>query len=266
MILIALALFAVNAAALLALPRRWAPVPLLICACYTTRVGAIDFGPFTFTILRLLVLVGLIRVIVRRERFEGGLNGLDWLIVLWGVWDVASVAFHAHPSSQVVLRLRQLFDAWGMYFLFRSFCRSWDDVSRLASAFAILLVPLAVLMLSEKMTGYNPFAILGASEFAEHARGNGGLPRQGPLPASDSGRDCWSGGLSTLHRHLAHPSAHGGAWGGVVHGDRVRIRIERTHPRDAGRDSWGSASGRSGAACTWRAGRQFSPTSVWKSS
>ena len=45
----------VNAVALLALPRRWAPVPLLVGACYMTLGQGIDIGPFRFTVIRLLV-------------------------------------------------------------------------------------------------------------------------------------------------------------------------------------------------------------------
>jgi hypothetical protein len=181
MIVIALAFFALNALALLVLPRRWAPVPLIITACYTTRIAALDLGPFTFTVLRLLVMVGLFRMVTRGERFEGGLTALDRLVIFWGLWDVASVAFHANPASQLVLRLRQLLDAWGMYFLFRTYCRSWDDVGRLASVLALAIAPIAMLMLLERVTGFNPFSVLGASEFATIREGTGEFRARGPF-------------------------------------------------------------------------------------
>ena len=53
---------------LLTLPRRWALVPLLIGTAYMTTGQAIQIGPASFTVIRLLVVVGFIRVKSRRER------------------------------------------------------------------------------------------------------------------------------------------------------------------------------------------------------
>ena len=70
--------------ALLALPRRWAPLPLLAGACYMTLGQGIQVGPFHFPIIRIVLLVGVIRVLCRGEGLAGGLNGLDWLVLAWG--------------------------------------------------------------------------------------------------------------------------------------------------------------------------------------
>src|SRR5690349_13081632 len=86
----------VNAAALLWLPRRWAPLPLLVGACYMTLGQGITIGVLNFPVIRLIMLVGFVRVIVRRERLVGGLNGLDRIMIAWGVWAVMSSAF-VHP-------------------------------------------------------------------------------------------------------------------------------------------------------------------------
>ncbi|MDP3014552.1 MAG: hypothetical protein Q8M92_09935, partial [Candidatus Subteraquimicrobiales bacterium] len=80
----------INAAALLFLQRRWAPLPLLIGACYMTLGQGIEVGPFSFTIIRILVAAGVVRLIIRGERLEGGMNGLDWLMVVWALWALMS--------------------------------------------------------------------------------------------------------------------------------------------------------------------------------
>jgi hypothetical protein len=46
---LALLFLLINAALLLLLPRRWAPLPLLMGACYMTLGQGIEIGPFTFT-------------------------------------------------------------------------------------------------------------------------------------------------------------------------------------------------------------------------
>src|SRR5689334_14689697 len=84
----------ITAAAMLVLPRRWAALPLLMGACYVTPAQNILLGPFHFTVLRLLLLIGVIRALVREERLPGGLNALDWLIVAWGAVTFCTSVFH----------------------------------------------------------------------------------------------------------------------------------------------------------------------------
>jgi len=49
----ALTMVLLNAVALLILPRRWAPLPLLIGTCYMTLGQGIELGPFSFTVVRI---------------------------------------------------------------------------------------------------------------------------------------------------------------------------------------------------------------------
>jgi hypothetical protein len=158
---IALAFVLVNAVALLALPRRWAPVPLLAGACYMTLGQGIEIGPFHFTVIRMLAAVGLVRVVIRGERFAGRMNGLDWLMIIWAVWAMISSYFHRDPKEALIFRLGLAYNACGIYFLLRVFCQSLDDVVMLCRVTAILLVPVAVEMFYEKIAFHNLFSVLG---------------------------------------------------------------------------------------------------------
>jgi hypothetical protein len=120
-----------------------------------------EIGPFSFSILRILIAAGLARVIIRRERISGGLNVLDWLMMVWAGWVLASSIFHHDPSAALVFRLGFVYNAFGIYFLLRVFCQSLDDVVGLCRVTAILLIPLAVEMLYEQLTGNNLFSGLG---------------------------------------------------------------------------------------------------------
>lgn len=173
----------VDVLALLLLPRRWAALPLLAGACFVTRAPAIDIGGATFTVLLLLVLAGMARVAIRREWIAGGANQLDAVMMAWGVWTVASGAFHSHPAVPLVLRVRTLYEAWGLYLLFRVFCRSRDDLRFLAGMLALILVPVAAEMVAERLTGTNFFGRFGGVPALSAVR-NGVVRSQGPFAHS----------------------------------------------------------------------------------
>ena len=80
------ALVAVVAVLVALLPRRWAPIALIVGACYVPFTQAVDVGPFTFSSVRILIAVGVIRAIVRGDSdLAGRANGLDIAMLLWAV-------------------------------------------------------------------------------------------------------------------------------------------------------------------------------------
>lgn len=157
----AIIFLSINIAALLFFPRRWAPLPLLVGACYMTLGQGVEIGPFRFTIIRILVLAGLVRVAIRWERISGGMNGMDWLMLLWSIWALVSSVFHYNFSDALINRLGLVYNACGIYFLLRVFCQTLDDVNLLCRITAILLVPVAFAMIYEKLTVHNLFSIFG---------------------------------------------------------------------------------------------------------
>src|SRR4051812_36724438 len=106
-----------SALAIVAVPRRWAALPLLICACYMPVGQSVEVGPFTVTVLRAIVADGAARLLSRREWPVGGLNRLDAAVLAWGVWLFVSSGFHADVASTTVSHLGTLYNTWGVYFL-----------------------------------------------------------------------------------------------------------------------------------------------------
>ena len=203
-----IAFLLINAAMLLFLPRRWAPLPLLVVTCLMTLGQGIELGPLHFTVLRMLLFVGFARVIIRGERLVGWMNSLDWLMVVWASWALISSFFYTDTSGVFVNRLGVVYDACGTYFLLRVFCQSLDDVVRLCRITAILLVPLAVAMLYEKVMAYNLFSVFGDVSEISAMRGDK-IRAQGsfahPILAGTVGATCLPLmiGLWQLHRHTA---------------------------------------------------------------
>ena len=167
----------------------------------------IDLGPMSFTFIRLLIAVGVVRVIVRGERLAGGVNQLDWFMVLWAVWLCVSGEFHGDSGDTAVTRLGLVYDACGFYFLLRIFCSSVDDLVTVCKITSIVLVPVAAEMFYEQLTASNLFSIFGAIPPVQiregHIRANG--PFLHPILAGTVGAVCLplAIGIWRYHRKTA---------------------------------------------------------------
>lgn len=204
---LALVFMVVSVVALLVLPRQKAPLPFLAGACYMTLDQGFEVGPFTFPILRTLILFGVVRVILRRERLAGPLNRLDWMMVAWAVWAAASSAFHNQPVSALVYRLGLVYNACGIYFLLRVFCSSLDDVVLLGKTTALVLSVVALAMLNERLTYHNVFSIFGVPDvpFIREGQVRALGPFAHPILAGTVGGVCLPLmiGLWKFHRNTA---------------------------------------------------------------
>lgn len=121
----------------------------------------VEIGPFHFTVIRILVAVGVVRIIVRREWLAGGMNPLDWLMVVWAVWAIISSAFHNSEDIGLVFRLGLVYNAGGIYFMLRVFCSSIADLVRLCRIIAIVLAAVAIEMIYEQVAFHNLFSVFG---------------------------------------------------------------------------------------------------------
>ena len=70
---------------LLTVQRRYAIVPILIMACFVSPAQRLVILSFDFNVLRLMVLVGLVRVFMRNETSAFRLRGIDLFVLAWAV-------------------------------------------------------------------------------------------------------------------------------------------------------------------------------------
>lgn len=169
-----------SALALLSVPRKWAALPLLVGACYMTLGQGVELGPFRFTVIRILIFLGVLRTIFRREFPAGGLTRMDWLMLCWGAWALLSSAFHEKPGEILVNRLGLAYTVCGIFFLIRCFCQSEEDIVRIIRWTALILVPVASEMIFEQLTHRNLFSVFGGVEESPSIR-DGRLRSQGPF-------------------------------------------------------------------------------------
>ncbi|MHC5023885.1 MAG: hypothetical protein ACYTGG_08225 [Planctomycetota bacterium] len=167
-------------AAMVLLPRRYATVPMILMACVVGPAQRIVFVTLDFNLIRILILFGWMRLLLRHELRPVPRRALDTVVVLWVLAATSVFVLYHGTWPMLVNRLGFMFDALGLYFLFRLLLRDWDDVLALARGVAAVSIPVAVAFLIEKSTGRNMFHVFGGvPEFAE-VRG-GTFRCQGPF-------------------------------------------------------------------------------------
>lgn len=184
----------INAGALLRLPRRFAALPLLVGTCYMTLAQGVEIGPFSFSVLRLLLSVGFLRVIIRSERIFGGLNSIDSMMLYWAGWALFSSIFHSDIQNALIFRLGLVYNTIGTYFLLRCFCQSKEDLWTLMRIIPIILMPIAFEMVYEHIRLHNLFSYLGGVPQVPTIReGNvrAGGPFSHPILAGTVGAVCF---------------------------------------------------------------------------
>ena len=139
----------------------------------------IEVGEIRLPVYRMMLLVGVIRVVSRREYLIGGINRIDTLVIAWGCWGIFASLFH-DPSYGIIYACGNVFNVILIYFLIRIWCTDLDEVRDVIRVVAVLLVPIALEMLMEKATGKNLFSVFGGVPENVGMR-EGKLRAQGPF-------------------------------------------------------------------------------------
>jgi hypothetical protein len=162
------------------LPRRYALVPVIVLTCYMTMGQRIIVATLDFTMLRILLLFGWARLILRREASGLHLNPVDKMILWWTLVSIISHTLLYQNTEEFINRLGFAYNVLLTYFLFRFLVLDLEDVKRVIKLTAVMVMPLAVSMLLEYRTQRNVFAVFGAVPFITQIR-DGILRCQGPF-------------------------------------------------------------------------------------
>jgi len=145
----------------LAVPRKYFLLPYVIAACFVPTDQRIIIADLDFTVLRMLIVVGVVRTIVRGEQRTIRWNKFDRMILAWALCGAVIYVMQWHTMSVAIYKCGILFDIFGLFWLFRMSITSWDDIALLGRVFAVCSLVLAVFVAIEWATGVNPFAALG---------------------------------------------------------------------------------------------------------
>ncbi len=154
------------------LPRKYATIPLLMTALYLTQGQVAVIATLHFTMLRIIILTGFLRIAMRREYDHVRLNDLDILLILYVISSVIIKTMLWQTSAVFINRLGLAYDAIGSYFLFRCLIKDYDDFRNLTQQMTFIIIPLGITILIEFFTGRNLFSIFGGvPEFSELREG-----------------------------------------------------------------------------------------------
>ncbi len=167
----------------IALPRKFVLIPFLVCALYMTLGQRVIIMGLNFTIFRILIALGCIRIIIRRDISPININALDKAIIWWsiivlvtgGLLDIdrANLDNLQHRSGQV-------YTALGLYFVFKLYISDLEDVRRIIRIVCLLIIPLGFIFLIERASRLNMFFVFGGVPQLTMIR-EGRLRCQGPF-------------------------------------------------------------------------------------
>ena len=160
---------------ILTLPRKKAIIPFLL-AFFTIPVGQVVLlGSLHFTVLRILVIAGLVRRATvggssSAGKFPGGFNLVDRMVVLWTVSAMTIGSLQWMNTQALIHNLGNFIDALGGYLVVRFFIPDGESIQRTAKTLAALCLIQAACMTNEQITHVNVFGYLGGMLVAVRIR------------------------------------------------------------------------------------------------
>lgn len=175
--------FLVTALALLSVERKWALVPFLVGILYMTQGQRFELAGVNLPIFRLLLVVGLGRIVMKGEFIEGGVNTIDKLMLAFFGWLFFASFFHEKDADDAgpMFIIGQIAEIGIAYLLVRCYCRNLEELYAIVGVLGILLVPVALEMLQEKFTAKNLFSSLFGGVSADVVVRDGDLRARGPF-------------------------------------------------------------------------------------
>lgn len=146
------------------LPRKYLIIPFVVCACFIPADQRLIVMGLDFTPLRILVFIGILRLLLKGENVPLRWNVLDKLVFAWALVGAFVFIIQWMDTRMLVFKCGILFDVLGMYWLFRQSLECWEDVAMVFKVLAISCILLAPFVAFEKVTGRNLFDVFGKAE------------------------------------------------------------------------------------------------------
>lgn len=151
---------------LLTTSRNKGITPLLI-SCFTIPLGnVVVLGGLHFTLLRFLIIAGLIRRAQlggssSNGKFPGGFNGIDRVVILWVVALQTIFSIEWMEMQVLIHALGDFLDMFGGYLVVRFFIPDGEAVRRAIRALGIVALIQGAFMLNEQINHVNLFGYIG---------------------------------------------------------------------------------------------------------
>jgi hypothetical protein len=147
---------------MLFLPRRFAVLPIIMTASFITLGQVINIASLNFTMFRIIIFFGLVRVLVRKEVFSIRLHTIDKIVIAYVITSATAYILLRNGSGEAFTsQLGFIYNSLFLYIIFRSLIHDPEDIKLIFKMLVLVVVPLATAMIIEKATGRNLFAIFG---------------------------------------------------------------------------------------------------------
>jgi len=115
-------------------------------------------------------LAGLARRASFRNKFPGGLNRVDQVVVLWTVSALVILSLQWMNMQALIHNLGDFLDAVGGYLVVRSLIPDGDAIRRAVKALAMVCVIQGIFMVNEQIAHVNVFGYLGGASLGVTVR------------------------------------------------------------------------------------------------
>jgi hypothetical protein len=159
--LLGITLLTVFAVLILFGTRRSAIFGLLGGICYLPFNQQLFIAGFNFTCMRTLLLAGLVRVLTRREFSGWKPSVIDRAIILYLVVLTCIGTLRDGSVAQFINCVGEDYNVFLSYFVCRCLLRDYEDVIAMLLSLAYFVIPLAILMVRESVTGSDFFSLMG---------------------------------------------------------------------------------------------------------
>jgi hypothetical protein len=179
---------------MLTLPRKQVVTPFLL-AFFTIPVGQVlVLGGIHFTMHQILILTVVGRILAFRgaasgERFAGGFNTLDKLVVLWSLSALIIFCLQFMETQALIRALATLVEGLGGYLVARFLVPDRQALRRTVKVLAVICVIQGVCMVSEQFILQNVFYFAG---------GHPPTIREGHIRSEGAMGNLWSGAFAGI--------------------------------------------------------------------
>jgi hypothetical protein len=156
-----LALLVILGLLILVLPRRLVFLPFIMAVSYMTLGQRVMIAGLNFDMLRILLLFGWVRLLIRGELKAFDFTIIDKLIIAFVAVSIITAIILTPTMDTLTNRMGHAYNTILTFFLFRFLIRDLDDIIFMLKITAIVILPLALSMIIEKSTQKNIFSVFG---------------------------------------------------------------------------------------------------------
>lgn len=136
-------------------------IPFLIVGAFLTHMQRLVLGSLDFSMIRLIVIAGGVRAIVRKDYTSFEWKATDVRIILYVISVTIVFVALRRNGAAFVNRLGFAFETLSVYFLIRMYIRSEHQIISFIRALSIVFAFVAIFMTIEQLTHRNAFSVFG---------------------------------------------------------------------------------------------------------